>query len=75
MIYDEDYFPWSDEKDYKNNKPNNMLNRHNLMTIGFWLCAFIAGGLQALQGNKIGDFSAIVSILGMAEHLFAGQTQ
>lgn len=44
------------------------------MTIGFWTCVLIVGILQSLQGQGVGDFTAIVAILGAIEHILAGKT-
>lgn len=58
----------------RKNYMSKYFTRHNVFTVCFWLCVFIAGGLQALKGSGVGDFSTVVSILGLAEHLFAGTT-
>lgn len=50
------------------------MNRHSLFTYGFWACVIIIGILQALQGQNLGDFSAIIGVLGVLEHAFAGNT-
>ena len=53
---------------------NNMTNWHSWRTIAMWALMFVVGGLQALQGNKTGDFTSIIAILGFAEHLVAGNS-
>lgn len=47
---------------------------HNWKTILLWTTIFILGGLQAIKGNTTADFTVIISILGMVEHLLEGNT-
>lgn len=71
MIYGEDEFNRV-EKDYQ--LTTTKMNRHNFVTLAAWLGIFVVGGLKALQGEGWGDFATAVSIIGMLEHLFAGNT-
>ena len=56
------------------NKMLKNVNWHSVRTICFWAIVFIMGGLQAINGSKVGDFTTLISILGFLEHTLAGDT-
>ena len=62
------------EKLLGNLNKKSMFTRHNLFTFGFWACIIVIGVLQALQGQGVGDFTALIGILGGLEHALAGDT-
>lgn len=51
------------------------MNWHNWKTYGAWAIIFVIGGLQALNGNGTGDWTVIISVLGVLEHMLNGNTQ
>ena len=57
-----------------NNKIMASINWHSVRTIVFWALVFIVGGLQAINGSKVGDFTTLISILGFLEHTLKGDT-
>lgn len=58
----------------KNKKQMKANFWHNLRTIAMWAIIFIIGGLQALKGFGIGDFTAAVALLGIVEHALEGRS-
>jgi hypothetical protein len=58
---------------FKGNKTMNRQVVHNILTFGFWACIVVIGVLQALGGQGVGDFTAIIGILGTLEHILAGK--
>lgn len=50
------------------------LNWHNIRMYALIALMFIVGGLSALKGSSVGDFSTVISVLVFAEHLLAGNT-
>ncbi len=50
------------------------INWHSIKTIALWAALFIIGGLQALKGYGVGDFTAIIAILGFIEHGLNGNS-
>lgn len=61
----------------KSNFFSNMLknvNWHHYRTLAFWACVFIVGGLQALKGSGIGDFTTAIAIIGFFEHSLQGNS-
>lgn len=49
------------------------INWHDIKTYGFWLIVGVIGALQALQGSGVGDFTTVISLLGMSEHYLSGK--
>lgn len=51
------------------------INWHHYRTLAFWACVFIVGGLQALKGSGVGDFTTAIAIIGFFEHSLLGKTE
>lgn len=53
---------------------NTNINWHSIRSIALLALVFIIGGLQAMNGSAVGDFTVVISVLAALEHFLQGNS-